>query len=110
MRLLQRPDLRFVAVHAVVRACVIEWRVASQALAFGGDIAAIGLFDFGDAIDPGLFLAKGTSIRGIPVGTRDAQEEMIRFIDKHRIKPVIDRIICRQSHCPIGDVAEPFGL
>lgn len=64
-----------------------------QALAFGGDIGVVGLFDFGDAIEPGLFLAKGTSIRGIPVGTRDAMEAMIKFIDEHKIKPVIDRVI-----------------
>lgn len=64
-----------------------------QALAFGGDVGVVGLFNFGDAIEPSLFLAKGTSIRGIPVGTRDGMEEMIRFIDVNQIKPVIDRVI-----------------
>jgi NADPH:quinone reductase-like Zn-dependent oxidoreductase len=63
-----------------------------QALAFGGDVGVIGLFDFGDAIDPFPFLSKGASLHGIPVGPRDAQEEMIRFIDRHGIKPVIDRV------------------
>ncbi len=63
------------------------------ALAFGGDIGVVGLFNFGEAIDPGLFFAKGASVRGIPVGSRDAQEEMVRFIDKHQIKPVIDRVV-----------------
>jgi len=73
-----------------------------QAVAFGGDIGIVGLFNFGDVIEPGLFLAKGTSIRGIPVGTRDAQEEMVRFIDQHQIKPVIDRII------PFADAKEAY--
>lgn len=64
-----------------------------QAVAYGGDIGVVGLFNFGDVIDPALFQAKGVSIRGIPVGSRDGLEAMIRFIDEHRIKPVIDRII-----------------
>ncbi|ASK33238.1 alcohol dehydrogenase (plasmid) [Alcanivorax sp. N3-2A] len=64
-----------------------------QALAFGGDIGVVGLFNFGDVIEPGLFLAKGVSVRGIPVGSRDGLEALIEFIDKHRIKPVIDRVI-----------------
>jgi len=73
-----------------------------QALAFGGDIGVVGLFNFGEAIDPGLFFAKGASVRGIPVGPRDAQEEMIRFIDKHQIKPVIDRVI------PFADAKDAY--
>ncbi len=60
-----------------------------QALAFGGDIAVIGLMTFGDAIDPGLFLAKGVSLRGIPVGSREQQEQVIEFIEKNGIKPII---------------------
>lgn len=60
-----------------------------QALAFGGDIAVIGLMTFGDAIDPGLFLAKGVSLRGIPVGSREQQEQVVAFVEKHDIKPII---------------------
>lgn len=64
-----------------------------HALAFGGDIGVVGLFNFGDVIEPGLFLAKGVSARGIPVGSRSSLEEMVGFIDKHQIKPVVDRVI-----------------
>lgn len=60
-----------------------------RALAFGGDIAVIGLMTFGDAIDPGLFLAKGVSLRGIPVGSREQQEQLVDFVDKNSIKPII---------------------
>ncbi|MBP0590433.1 NAD(P)-dependent alcohol dehydrogenase [Paraburkholderia sp. LEh10] len=60
-----------------------------QALAYGGDIAVIGLMTFGDAIDPGLFLAKGVSLRGIPVGSREQQEQVVDFIERHDIKPII---------------------
>lgn len=60
-----------------------------QALAFGGDIAVIGLMTFGDAIDPGLFLAKGVSLRGIPVGSREQQQQVVEFIEGNDIKPII---------------------
>jgi NADPH:quinone reductase-like Zn-dependent oxidoreductase len=60
-----------------------------EAAAFGGDIAAIGLMTFGDVIDPGLFLAKGISLRGIPVGSRQQHEELTNFIERHNIKPII---------------------
>lgn len=60
-----------------------------QALAFGGDIAVIGLMTFGDAIDPGLFLAKGVSLRGIPVGSREQEEQAVDFIEANDIKPII---------------------
>jgi len=73
-----------------------------QAVAFGGDIGVVGLFTFGEALEPGLFLAKGTSIRGIPVGSRDGLEDMIRFIDKHHIKPVIDRVV------PFADAKDAY--
>ncbi|MCA8864666.1 zinc-dependent alcohol dehydrogenase family protein [Halomonas sp. SBBP1] len=73
-----------------------------QALAFGGDIGLVGLFNFGDVIEPGLFLAKGVSVRGIPVGSRDGLEDMVGFIDKHQIKPVIDRVV------PFVDVKQAY--
>jgi len=60
-----------------------------QALAFGGDIAVIGLMTFGDVIDPGLFLAKGVSLRGIPVGSRQQHEQAVDFIESNGIKPII---------------------
>lgn len=60
-----------------------------QALAYGGDIAVIGLMTFGDVIDPSLFLAKGTSMRGIPVGSRQQHEELVTFVDSNGIKPII---------------------
>ncbi len=60
-----------------------------QALAYGGDIAVIGLMTFGDIIDPGLFLAKGTSLRGIPVGSRQQQEQVVDFIESNDIRPIL---------------------
>jgi NADPH:quinone reductase-like Zn-dependent oxidoreductase len=62
-----------------------------EALAFGGDIAVIGLLTFGDAIDPAAFLAKGVSLRGIPVGSREQHQQMIDFVERHGIRPVIHK-------------------
>jgi NADPH:quinone reductase-like Zn-dependent oxidoreductase len=62
---------------------------AIQALALGGDIAVIGPASFGDTIDPGLLLAKGVSLRGIPAGSRDQQEQVVEFFETHNIKPII---------------------
>jgi NADPH:quinone reductase-like Zn-dependent oxidoreductase len=60
-----------------------------KAAAFGGDIGVVGLMTFGDVIEPGMFLAKGISLQGIPVGSRELQMNMIDFIEQHDIKPVI---------------------
>ncbi len=60
-----------------------------QALAYGGDVAVVGLMTFGDVIDPGLFLAKGVSLRGIPVGSRQQHEQVVTFIESNAIKPII---------------------
>lgn len=61
------------------------------AMAYGGDVAVVGLMNFGDVIDPAPFLAKGATVRGIPVGSRAGLNELIAAIDKHGIKPVIHR-------------------
>jgi NADPH:quinone reductase-like Zn-dependent oxidoreductase len=60
-----------------------------KAAAFGGDVAVVGLMTFGDVIEPASFLAKGISLRGVPVGSRELQNDMIEFIERHNIKPVI---------------------
>jgi NADPH:quinone reductase-like Zn-dependent oxidoreductase len=62
-----------------------------EAMAFGGDVAVVGLMTFGDVIDPGPFLAKGATLRGIPVGSRDGLDEMITFIDAKGLKPIIHK-------------------
>jgi NADPH:quinone reductase-like Zn-dependent oxidoreductase len=61
-----------------------------KAMAYGGDVAVVGLMTFGDVIDPAQFLAKGATVRGIPVGSLEGYDAMIRFIDANAIKPVID--------------------
>jgi NADPH:quinone reductase-like Zn-dependent oxidoreductase len=62
-----------------------------EALAFGGDIAIVGPMNFGDAVDPGLLLAKGASLRGIAAGSREQQAQVVEFFEDRDIKPIIFR-------------------
>lgn len=62
-----------------------------DAAAIGGRISFIGVFggfDFSGPVGP--LLLKDLTIQGIGVGHRRSLEDMIRAIDRHRIKPVID--------------------
>ena len=60
------------------------------ALAPGGEIAFMGLFDQAETAPnfTGL-MTVGGSIRGIGVGSAMAHKDMVEFIDAHGIKPVI---------------------
>jgi NADPH:quinone reductase-like Zn-dependent oxidoreductase len=69
-----------------------------DSIAFGGVIACIGYVS-GKEDDPGdrtnvnlLALRRNVTLRGILNGPRDRFEEMCRFYEEHRIKPVVDRV------------------
>lgn len=60
------------------------------ALAPGGEIAFMGLFDRAETPpDFVVLMMKGASIRGTSVGSALAHRDMVEFIDAHGIKPVI---------------------
>lgn len=62
------------------------------AVGFGGEIALIGvLTQQGDTSPLGLMF-KGASMRGIFVGSRTMAERLNDFVDRHDIKPVVDRV------------------
>jgi NADPH:quinone reductase-like Zn-dependent oxidoreductase len=62
-------------------------------IAPGGHIALIGgLSGFGGNIPAGVLMARSATVDGISVGSRDDFEALNRFIEQHRIKPVIDRV------------------
>ncbi|GAA0913664.1 NAD(P)-dependent alcohol dehydrogenase [Rothia nasimurium] len=66
-------------------------RQSASALASGGRIAQIGFLDGADITLPVLpLMLRRAVIQGITVGHRTSLENMIRAIDHHRIKPVID--------------------
>lgn len=63
------------------------------ALVPGGRIAVIGLLESDQISVPILPLLGGRAvITGISVGPRRALEDLVRMIDQHRIKPVIDAV------------------
>jgi NADPH:quinone reductase-like Zn-dependent oxidoreductase len=62
------------------------------ALAPGGEIALMGLFEFADKAPDFIgLMTKGGSIRGTSVGSAAALHDLVLFIDAHGIKPPIGR-------------------
>ena len=65
---------------------------ALASLASGGDLALIGgLGGFGGDVPTFALMGRNASAFGIYVGSRENFEAMNAFIEKHKLKPVIDR-------------------
>ncbi|MGH8325523.1 MAG: zinc-dependent alcohol dehydrogenase family protein [Steroidobacteraceae bacterium] len=83
-----------VGVHQILEvggAGTLPQSIAS--LAPGGHIAIIGgLSGFGGEIPASALLHANTTVSGIYVGSRENFETMIAFIERHGIRPVIDRV------------------
>ncbi|GIU82210.1 MAG: NAD(P)-dependent alcohol dehydrogenase [Acidobacteria bacterium] len=62
-----------------------------KAVKMGGYIAVIGVLAGKGEFDPILILMKAIRVQGIFVGSREMFEQMNEFIEKHNIKPIIDR-------------------
>jgi len=83
-----------VGVHHVLEVGGVGTLTQSLAvLAHGGHIAIIGgLGGFGGDIPAANMIGRSMNVSGIFVGSRSDFEKMNLFIDRHRIKPVIDRV------------------
>ena len=59
----------------------------------GGTVAMIGILS-GSAMTTslGLIITRQVRLQGVTVGHRDGFEAMLRAIDQHRLKPVVDRV------------------
>jgi NADPH:quinone reductase-like Zn-dependent oxidoreductase len=59
----------------------------------GGTVAMIGILS-GSAMATslGLIITRQVRLQGVTVGHRDGFEAMLRAIDQHRLKPVVDRV------------------
>ncbi|MBD3817396.1 NAD(P)-dependent alcohol dehydrogenase [Brevundimonas diminuta] len=65
---------------------------SAAALASGGRIAQIGFMKGADIVLSAVpMMLKRAVIQGITVGHRRAFEDLVRFIDRHGLKPVIDQ-------------------
>ena len=71
----------------------------------GGHIALIGgLGGFGGDIPATALMGAGITVSGIYVGSRENFEAMNAFIDKHHIKPLVDKVV------DFKDAAKAFDL
>jgi len=78
---------------------------ALKSLAVGGHIALIGgLGGFGGDIPVTALLGTGSTASGIYVGSRADFEAMNAFIERHHVKPVVDRVI------PFSDAKTAYEL
>jgi NADPH:quinone reductase-like Zn-dependent oxidoreductase len=83
-----------------------------QAAAWGGHIALIGIMDR-PTTTISILTAMGKTLRlqGVSVGSRGDMEELLAFVEKHRISPIID---ARYSFDALPDALDhldrgPFG-
>jgi NADPH:quinone reductase-like Zn-dependent oxidoreductase len=59
----------------------------------GGTIAMIGILSGSSmATSLGLIITRQVRLQGVTVGHRDGFEAMIRAMDQHKVRPVVDRI------------------
>jgi NADPH:quinone reductase-like Zn-dependent oxidoreductase len=62
------------------------------ALAYGGEVALLGLMSFDDRpLDFMALMSKSAAVRGVAVGSAEMYDTMVQAIDTHQIKPPIDR-------------------
>jgi NADPH:quinone reductase-like Zn-dependent oxidoreductase len=82
-------------------------------VAAGGQIAIIGgLSGFGGQVPVGAIMGRNASVSGIFVGSRADFEALNAFIERHHLKPVIDRVFefdAAQAAYDFMDSDELFG-
>ncbi|MEU7684427.1 zinc-dependent alcohol dehydrogenase family protein [Streptomyces spectabilis] len=57
----------------------------------GGHISVVGVLAHGSGLDPLLVLAKQLTLRGLTNASRESFEEMNRAVERHGLRPVIDK-------------------
>ena len=63
-----------------------------QAIGFGGEIALIGVLSMQGEGNPMALMVKGASLRGIFVGSAAMARDLNAFVDRYRVRPVVDRV------------------
>jgi len=59
----------------------------------GGTVAMIGILSGSTMATPlGLIITRQVRLQGVTVGHRDGFEAMLRAIDQHKLRPVVDRV------------------
>jgi NADPH:quinone reductase-like Zn-dependent oxidoreductase len=71
---------------------------AIASLAQGGHLALIGgLTGFGAELPTDKIIAANITVSGISVGSRTDFEAMLAFMEKHQLKPVVDKVFAFQD-------------
>ncbi|MFC6645579.1 NAD(P)-dependent alcohol dehydrogenase [Granulicella cerasi] len=66
-------------------------RRSTEATAWGGQVSVIGFMDQPTAtISVGTVLGRGIRIQGIGVGSRRDTQDLLTFLESHRLRPVIE--------------------
>jgi NADPH:quinone reductase-like Zn-dependent oxidoreductase len=64
-----------------------------RAIRPGGTLSMIGVLSGSSLAAPlGLVVTRQVRLQGVTVGHRDSFEAMVRALDQHKLKPVIDRV------------------
>lgn len=67
-------------------------RQSLAALAYGGEVALLGLMTFDNRpLDFLSLMSKGSVVRGVAVGSAEMYDAMVQAINTHKIRPPIDR-------------------
>jgi NADPH:quinone reductase-like Zn-dependent oxidoreductase len=80
-----------------------------RAVRTGGAIALIGVLSGAAAeLELGRVVTRGLRLQAVTLGARDSFEAMVRFIDAHRLRPVIDerRFAFADTGAAIAAIAE----
>lgn len=80
------------------------------AVGFAGEIALIGVLTREGDTSPHGLMFKGASIRGIFVGSKGMAQRLNDFIDKHGIKPVVDRTFAMEDARQAWEYQSSAGL
>ncbi|HEX7303725.1 NAD(P)-dependent alcohol dehydrogenase [Lentzea sp.] len=66
---------------------------ALTSLAWQGEVALVGLFTQEPAaLDPMLLFGSGGSLRGVAVGTAAHHRDLVAFMERHGLRPVVDSV------------------
>ena len=79
------------------------WPTSIAALRHGGKMSVCGMTSGNDAMVPvRMFYSKQITMYGVLVGTRLELQELIRFVQRKKIKPIIDSVLplkdAKQAH------------
>jgi NADPH:quinone reductase-like Zn-dependent oxidoreductase len=94
------------SISPEVEVPITSLRLEARATAVGGQINVVGyLGGIDGTINPLDIFRRQVQVRGIPVGSRESFEAMVRAIEVNDLRPVIDR---KFAWTEVGDALNYF--